>query len=146
MKGEMTMTRALAEATVPTAAEQAGLTASEEKTRQEERYTAPAVDIYETDDGLVLLADLAGVESKDLTVTVENGVLTIQARGRSAAAPAEPPCAWREFSLPNFWRQFQLSDKVNPEKINADLNHGVLTLHLPKAEAVKPRQIDVKVA
>jgi HSP20 family molecular chaperone IbpA len=79
-----------------------------------------------------------------LDVRVENGLLTIQSRSGSASISGTP--IYREYELVNFFRQFELSDKVDQQKISADLNHGVLTLTLPRAEEAKPKKIEVKVA
>jgi HSP20 family protein len=113
-----------------------------EGTRAQERYIQPPVDIYETPEGLVLLADLPGVAPDDLTVRLEENILTIQGKAKHAVA-SEP--IYREFELANFFRQFELSDQVDQGKIAARLNHGVLTLEMPKAEKAKPRQIPVQV-
>ena len=118
-------------------------TPAREDTRSQERYVAPPVDIYETPDGLVVLADLPGVAKEGLDLRVENGLLTI--RGKAAhAAQGEP--VYREYELVNFFRQFELNDKVDQRNISAELKNGVLTLNLPKAEESKPRRIDVRVA
>lgn len=114
-----------------------------EVTRSPERYLAPPVDIYETPDGLVVMADLPGVAKDGVDVRVENGVLTLHGRA-SDVSPGDT--IYREFELVNFYRQFELSDKVDQTKISADLKHGVLTLRLPKAEEAKPRRVEVKVA
>ena len=115
--------------------------ASREETRSQERYITPPVDIYETADGLVVKADLPGVAKEGLDVRVENNLLTI--RGQAAhIAPGDP--VYREYGLVNFFRQFELNERVNQGKISAELNHGVLTLNLPKAEEAKPRTIEVK--
>src|SRR6266478_3090851 len=113
-----------------------------ESTRHQERYLAPPVDIYETRDGLVVLADLPGVAKEALDVRVDNNVLTIRGQARHAV-PSD--VAYREYDLVNFFRQFELNEKVDQQRITADLKCGVLTLHLPKAEAAKPRQIAVQV-
>ncbi len=126
-----------------TFAEPGRQTKSRETTRAEERYVAPPVDIYETAEGLVLMADLPGVRKEDLEVRVEDNVLTIQARPHHIA-PADP--VYREFELQNFFRQFELSEEVDQARIGAELKHGVLTLHLPKAEKAKPRRIEVRVS
>ncbi len=89
-----------------------------------------------------MLADLPGVTANDLDVRLEDNILTIQAKA-SHAITAEP--IYREFEIVNFFRQFELSDEVDQSKITARLNHGVLTLELPKAEKAKPRQITVQV-
>jgi HSP20 family molecular chaperone IbpA len=113
-----------------------------EGTRTQERYVTPPVDIYEVPAGLVVTADLPGVTHEHLEVHVDNNVLTIRAQAGHASA-AEP--TYREYQLVNYFRQFELSDKVNQEKISADFKHGVLTLTLPKAEEAKPRKIAVAV-
>jgi HSP20 family protein len=113
-----------------------------EGTRTPERHVTPPVDIYEMPDGLVLTADLPGVTHEHLDVRVDNHMLTIQAQADHMPA-AEP--TYREYELVNFFRQFELSDEVDEEKIHADLKHGVLTLKLPKVEKAKPRKIEVAV-
>lgn len=132
----------MAEKTVPTAGE--GKAArSGEVTRSRERYIAPPVDIYETKDGLVLMADLPGVAKENLDVRVENDTLTIRGKA-SHSLPGDP--IYREYELVNFFRQFELGEKVDQGRIAAELKHGVLTLSLPKVEEAKPRRIEVKVA
>ena len=114
-----------------------------ESTRNHERYVAPPVDIYETRDGLVVLADLPGVAKEALDVRVDNNVLTIRGQARHVV-PGE--VTYREYDMVSFFRQFELSDKVDQSHITADLKSGVLTLNLPKAQEAKPRQIEVRVA
>ena len=114
-----------------------------ESTRHHERYVAPPVDIYETRDGLVVLADVPGVAKEALDVRVDHNMLTIRGHARHAV-PGE--VTYREYELVNFFRQFELSEKVDQSQITADLKSGVLTLHLPKAQEAKPRQIEVHVA
>ncbi len=113
-----------------------------EMTRAQERYIQPPVDIYETPEGLVLLADMPGVAPSDLEVRLEENILTIQGKAKHAI-DKEP--IYREFELVNFFRQFELSEHVDQEKIAARLNNGVLMLQLPRAEKAKPRQIPVQV-
>jgi HSP20 family molecular chaperone IbpA len=100
------------------------------------------VDIYENGEGLVVKADLPGVAKENLDVRVENSLLTIYGRP-TRVAPGDP--IHREYELVNFFRQFELNERVNQSKISADLKHGVLTLLLPKAEEAKPRKIDVRI-
>jgi HSP20 family protein len=133
----------MAEKTVATTTgKQAAKATGREKTRDQERYIHPPVDIYETPEGLVLLADLPGVARGDMDVRLEDNILTIQAKAKHGIS-AEP--IYREFELFSFFRQFELSDQVDQGKITARMSHGVLTLELPKAEKAKPRQIAVKV-
>jgi HSP20 family protein len=113
-----------------------------EVTRSQERYVTPPVDIYETAGGLVVKADLPGVEKDNLDLGVENNLLTIRAKPSHASA-GEP--IYREYELVSYFRQFELNEKVDQSKISAELKHGVLTLQLPKAEEAKPRKIEVRV-
>jgi len=132
----------MAEKTVATHSQQS-MTPSREETRSQEQYVTPPVDIYEIQEGLVVKADLPGVARDSMDVRVENNLLTIRAKA-AHVAPGEP--IYREYGLVNFFRQFELNERVDQSKISAELNHGVLTLNLPKAEEAKPRKIDVKVA
>ena len=132
----------MAEKTVATRSQQS-MTPSREETRSQEQYVTPPVDIYETQEGLIVKADLPGVAKDSMDVRVENNLLTIRAAA-AHVAPGDP--VYREYGLLNFFRQFELNDRVDQSKISAELNHGVLTLNLPKAEEAKPRKIDVKVA
>jgi HSP20 family molecular chaperone IbpA len=133
----------MAERTVPSETQDRTI-ASREETRSQERYVTPPVDIYENGDGLVVKADLPGVARENLDVRVENNLLTIQSKPAHVSTGAAP--IYREYELVNFFRQFELSDKVDQQKISAELKHGVLTLKLPRAEEAKPKRVDVKVA
>ena len=114
-----------------------------EHTRHQERYVAPPVDIYETVEGLVVLADLPGVVKEALDVRVEQNTLTIRGQARHGF-PGK--AVYQEYAFVNFFRQFALSDTVDQSHITAALKNGVLTLTLPKAEAATPRQIAVHAA
>jgi HSP20 family molecular chaperone IbpA len=132
----------MAEKTVAAHAQQKTPTTREE-TRSQERYITPPVDIYETADGLVVKADLPGVAKEGLDVRVENNLLSIRGKANHTA-PGEP--IYREYGLVNFFRQFELNERVDQLKISAELKHGVLTLNLPKAEEAKPKKVEIKVA
>lgn len=131
----------MAESTVATPEVQQPSTT--EHTRHQERYVAPPVDIYETVEGLVVLADLPGVVQEALDVRVEQHQLTIRGHARHGFSGK---AIYQEYILVNFFRQFTLSDTVDQRHITAKLKNGVLTLTLPKAEAAKPRQIAVHAA
>lgn len=133
----------MAEKTVPSPTETPEATTRSESTRESERYVAPPVDIYETDEGLVLLADLPGVAPDQLKVDVKEDILTIEAHP-SAELQGTPVV--REFELCGFFRQFQLNERIDVNRITAKLKHGVLTLTLPKAEEARPKKIKVEIA
>ncbi len=131
----------MAEKTVAMADDASPVTAEETRTR--DRHISPAVDIYETPEGLVLMADLPGVEQENLEIRSDNNILTIWGVSRPAV---DGELVSREYELVNFFRRFELGEKIDQGKITAEFKHGVLTLDLPKAEAAKARQINVKVA
>ncbi len=114
-----------------------------ETTRDSERYITPAVDIIETATGLILIADLPGATKETLNVTVEQGILTINAP-TSYRAQGQP--IYSEFELAHYYRQFTIPESLNHEKAKAELVNGLLTLRVPVAEAAKPRKIDIKAA
>ena len=130
----------MAEKTVATNSQEKNLPSGEE-TRSQERYVTPPVDIYEDIDGLVVKADLPGVARENLDVRVENNLLSIRGRPEHGI-PGEP--IYREYELANFFRQFELNERVDQAKISAELKHGVLTLNLPRAEEAKPRKVAVR--
>jgi len=102
----------------------------------------PRVDILETEQEIVLLADLPGVRPADVDVRFENGELTIHGR-RTASHPGKKRALW-EYEPAHFHRAFRLAEDVAADRIQAEMKNGVLTVHLPKAEAAKPRRISVK--
>ncbi len=113
-----------------------------EATREEQRYVTPLVDIYETSEGLTVLADLPGVENDQLEIHVEDNVLTIKG---GVWASNEHPFVMQEFIPTSYFRQFSLGEKINQDAIQGEMKNGVLTLRLPFSEKAKPRQIPVKV-
>jgi HSP20 family protein len=108
-----------------------------------ESYFIPATDIYQTDDELVLVADMPGVRPEGLEVTVQEGVLVI--RGKPAAPDEAGEVRLAEFAAGEYYRSFQLPADYDTAKVQAVLKQGVLTLRLPKSERLKPRRIPVRV-
>ena len=115
--------------------------ATPQPTRNVTLYT-PRCDIYETEDELLLFADLPGVGPEDVDVRFENGELVIE--GRCAPRQEGVDYLACEYGVGNYYRAFTISEAIDAGKISAELKHGVLTVHLPKSEAVKPRKIAVK--
>ena len=114
------------------------------------RPWAPPVDIYETENELVLKADLPDVELTDIDVRVENQTLTI-AGERKFDAPQQDGNGNKgyhriERSYGSFVRAFSLPDTIDGEKVKADYKNGVLTITLPKKEVAKPRTINVEIS
>jgi HSP20 family protein len=95
----------------------------------------PPVDVIETAESYTLHADLPGVVAEQVDISYESGELTLSA----SRTPHRPGG-----EAPKFLRTFRLTEQVAPDRISADLKHGVLTLTVPKAEAAKPRKIAVR--
>ena len=102
----------------------------------------PPIDIYETDEGLVLLADLPGVSVKSLELQVQNNKLTLLGRVPSVV-PANAQLLHKEYEEGDFLRSFILSEDVDHERVTARLNNGVLEVVLPRAAKTAPRRIQV---
>lgn len=105
---------------------------------------APPVDIKEEKDRFVLLADVPGVDPKDIEITMENGVLTI--RGERKLEPEEERKGFHRMERARgvFYRRFALPDTAEAEKIAASGRNGVLEVVIPKQEKVQPRKIVVE--
>ncbi len=106
---------------------------------------APAVDIYETPNELVVKADLPDVNEKDIDIRVENNLLTIRGERKFESSVSEDNYLREERTYGSFSRSFTLPNTVNAETIHAEYKNGVLTVNLPKREESKPRQVKVSV-
>lgn len=109
------------------------------------RPWTPAVDIYETENDLVLKADLPEVNQKDIDVRVENQTLTIAGVRKFEKEESNKGFHRIERSYGNFVRSFAVPNLFDTDKIGAEFHNGVLTVTLPKKEAAKPRQVKVEV-
>jgi HSP20 family protein len=105
-------------------------------------YFVPAVDIFETDRAITLLADLPGVQSDGLDVDLKDNVLTLMGDVAFNETPDEETILM-EYEVGKYYRQFSLSDIIDQANIDASLKEGVLRLTLPKAEKAQPRKITV---
>ena len=105
---------------------------------------APAVDIKEEDNRFVLIADIPGVDPKDIEVHMEKGILSIKGERESESKTEREGFKRIEREHGVFYRRFTMPDGVNPDGIEAKCEHGVLTVTIPKQEAVQPRRIEVK--
>ena len=102
----------------------------------------PAVDIFESDQQITILADMPGVVTEDISIDLREGVLTIA----GAVKPwekADEKDVLIEFEIGKYYRQFALSEAIDQEKIDAQLNDGVLKVVLPKSAKAQPRKIAV---
>ena len=106
---------------------------------------APPADIVETQNAIEVKVDLPGHDPKTVQVNLENGVLTIQSERKQERRGEQDGVLRAERSFGAFARSFELPDTVDPQKVEARFEHGVLTVTLPKREETKPRSISVKV-
>jgi HSP20 family protein len=105
----------------------------------------PAVDIFETENELVLKADLPGVTEKDIDVRVENNMLTFRGERQFETKVKEDNYLRVERAYGSFSRSFGLPNTVNTEAISAEYKNGVLTVQLPKRAESKPKQVKVNI-
>lgn len=119
-----------------------GVAMPSEQTRPGITFT-PAVDIFETGNAIILLADMPGVKADALTIDLRENVLTLIGETPQPEGPSETP-VWREYQTGRFYRQFTLSEVIDQAKIEAQMKDGVLHLVMPKVEKATPRKISVK--
>jgi HSP20 family molecular chaperone IbpA len=104
----------------------------------------PAVDILENQNEIMILADMPGVDGKDVDIDLREDVLTL--RGSvSPVGDEKEVSVYREFNWGDYFRQFTLTEVIDQEKISAKMDDGVLRLTLPKKEKVKPKRIQVSI-
>lgn len=118
-------------------------TTADVETTRNARTFVPRVDIYETENSVVLLADMPGVNEETVDITLEKNILTISGYAEPQAPENFEP-AYSEYQFGNYKRTFALSDEVNRDQIKATVKNGVLRLVMPKAEEAKTRKIKVQ--
>ena len=122
--------------------EKQGMTSPAEQTTPGLVFT-PAVDIFETEKEITLLADMPGVKADDLTIDLRDNTLTLSADVAPVDNDKEEEILV-EYETGRYYRQFTLGELVNQDNIDAKLNDGVLRLSLPKVEKATPKKIAVK--
>jgi len=122
--------------------EKMALSTAAEQTKPGIVFT-PAVDIFETEKDLTLLADMPGVKSENLTIGLNKNVLTMSGDVEAPEGENETEVI-KEYDTGKYFREFTLSNEIDQTKIDAMLKDGVLRLTLPKVEAATPRKIEVK--
>ncbi len=111
-----------------------------------EETFAPLSDIYETDDALVLVAEVPGSAREDITVRVDKGVLTVEGDAKFDVPDEDYARTYVSFCPGQYFRAFAISDEIDREKITASVADGLLTVRLPKAPEAQSRKIEIKVA
>lgn len=114
-----------------------------EETTIPARVFLPTADIYETQDALTVILEMPGVEKSNVDVRVEDGILEVEGRLDLSKYQGLQPL-YTEYNVGHYSRSFQLSSRIDQNKIGAELKDGVLSLTLPKVEEAKPRSIEVR--
>jgi len=109
------------------------------------RRWVPAMDLVETKDDFVLRADLPGMRQEDVKIELEDNVLTVSGERKGEHEAREEGFYRLERAFGAFSRSLTLPKGINPETVNASFANGVLEVHIPKPEAVKPRRIEIAV-
>jgi len=115
---------------------------SNEDSEQPRFVFTPPIDIYESEEGLVLHADLPGVSTESLDLQVQDNKLTLFGRV-NPPTPADAKLRYQEYEVGDFLRSFILSDEVDHDRISASLQNGVLKVVLPRAQRSAARRIEV---
>jgi len=105
-------------------------------------FFTPRVDIYETENELTLYADVPGVKATDVELRFERGELILQARVQPRQRSGQ--LLINEYEEGDFYRVFEIHESIDNTRISAECKNGELIVHLPKAEAAKPRQVQVR--
>jgi HSP20 family protein len=124
---------------------EAGKTPATQDQHEAQRAVQPAVDVYETEASITLLADMPGVPRDQLEIQVEGDSLLIQGQAQPPI-PADLEPLWAEVRVPRYRRSFTLSRELDASRIEANLKDGVLTLRIPKQAHAQPRRVQVNVA
>jgi HSP20 family molecular chaperone IbpA len=106
------------------------------------RTFLPTTDIFETSDALIVHLEMPGVDRDNIDISVENDVLMVSGRIDFSKYQGLQP-VYTEYNIGHYGRSFQLSNKIDQGKISAEIDDGLVTVTLPKAEAAKPRRIKV---
>lgn len=110
--------------------------------RSGEQY--PSMNVYDTNEEFIVVAELPGMKKEDVHLTVDNGMLTISGERKMVATPEKAEWLRNEIRTGNFTRVIELPRQVNADQISAELSNGVLRVVLPKAEEAKPREVKIK--
>lgn len=110
---------------------------------ERESWIAPLVDIYETENEYVLMANMPGVSKENVRIKLEDGDLILLGRINYDSI-LNRKFVFNETELGNYYRKFRISDSINESKIEARLENGQLILNMPKHERVKPKTIEIK--
>jgi HSP20 family molecular chaperone IbpA len=106
------------------------------------RYFIPNADIFETEDAMMVILEMPGVEKKDISIALEEDVLRVEGQIDYSKYQGMQP-VYTEYNIGHYARRFSLSDKIDRDSISAQLENGVLALTLPKSKEAKSRRISI---
>jgi len=115
---------------------------SKDETTVPVRYFVPTTDIFETEDALIVVMEVPGVDKEAVDISVENQVLKVEAKIDPSKYDGMEPL-YTEYNVGHFARSFTLSNKIDQQQISAKLEDGILTLTLNKAKEAMPRKISI---
>lgn len=107
------------------------------------RYFVPPADIFENEDVLTMVMEMPGVKKENVDISLENDRLQVEGQIDFSNYEGLEP-VYTEYNIGHYKRAFTVSNKIDQSKISAEVNNGILTLLLPKAEESKPRKIDIQ--
>jgi HSP20 family protein len=107
------------------------------------RAFMPNADVFETEDALTVVLEMPGVDRDHMEIGIDNGVLTIEGQIDFGKYEGLRPI-YGEYNVGPYRRSFRISNRINQDRISAEMRDGVITLLLPKAEEAKPRKIEVR--
>lgn len=110
-----------------------------------EKYYVPAVDIYESEEAVTVVAEMPGVGREGIEIDLEDSVLTLKGAMR-AEEPSDMRVLLREYEPGHYLRRFTVAETIDQQNISAALTDGLLTVVLPKATPARPKRIEVQVA
>ena len=113
------------------------------ETTDREKYFIPAVDIFESETDVTVIAEMPGVTVESVEITLEDDVLTMKGKKEGEAETGR--VLLQEYETGNYQRRFTVAETIDQEKIKASMTDGMLRITLPKAEPAKPRKIEVQI-
>jgi HSP20 family protein len=104
------------------------------------------VNVVENKDNYILTAEVPGLTEKDIDIEIKDGLITLKGHTEESQEKEEDHYRMKEFSHRNFERSFRIGEGIDPDKVSAQLNHGVLTMVLPRREEAKPKTVKVGIS
>jgi len=108
-------------------------------------FWSPAIDVYDSEDRLVVKAELPGIDKKDVKVSIDGDILSIKGENKKEQEVKEKDYYYRERAYGSFYRTLPLRVAVKKEKVKASYKDGILTIELPKSEEATSKETDIQI-